>query len=422
MILLALITIIVVIIMRLMGHIVNYNHDRTGGGDEGRMTYAIFGILAGLSREKLVAMLESHGARAVSTASSRATIVWSSQQADYKFDKRSFEMRCQVKNLLDVASHTIISNKEYLHLAMEKYLPHVYEQHFARTWRLNAFTFPELDSGSETGGAVFIVRPTTVGYFGGKGIARVSSRDELEAAREEYVKLGIADHVIVSEYLDDPYLFSKAQLKFHLRMYFMVRVVRGQRLFYELFGSHESSSSNHLAPRAKILTAARPFIHANYEDPEIHDTHAKSTAGAFFFPTHAREIMSPDGHELDINAVMAQLQVICDSLANLLGTGRAIDKVPRRGTVTSLEVHGPVCPYSESVNGFEIFGLDIMIVKRHIHGGASGSHHPRLIDPCVVLLEVNDRVGYDTPPHPLFDEMQDAYFKWAWTNGIAPCL
>lgn len=366
-----------------------------GNRAQSRKTYAVFGILAGLSRDKVCALFEGHGFAPVrSLDDSYATIVWSSQENDYKFDPRSFHMKCEVKNLLDIKSHEVISNKEYLHLAIAQRDPHVYETHFARTWRLRDFRFPG------TGG-VFIIRPTTVGFFGGKGIFRITNSIELKAVVEMFEKDRIAEHSIVSEYFDDPYLFHQdgRKLKFHLRMYFMVRENKAGVPFWELFGikdEFESRTGAHVRPRAKILTADKPYVHGDYDNREIHDTHAKSTKGAIFFPTHASGIRSPDDKPLDMKEVVWQLRVICDALGDLVTKPK------------------PVRPYEESARGFEIFGLDIMIIKRQTATG--------VIDPCVVLLEVNDRVGYDTPPDYLFEEMQDDYFEWTWANGFAPLL
>jgi hypothetical protein len=361
-----------------------------------RKTYAVFGILAGLSRDKVCALFEGHGFVPVrSLDDSYATIVWSSQEKDYKFDPRSFHMKCQVKNLLDIKSHEVISNKEYLHLAIAQRDPHAYETHFARTWRLRDFRFPDA-------GGVFIIRPTTVGFFGGKGIFRITNRIELKAVVDMFEKDRIAEHSIVSEYFDDPYLFYQdgRKLKFHLRMYFMVRENKAGIPFWELFGLKdefaETAHTEHTRPRAKILTADKPYEHGDYDNREIHDTHAKSTKGAIFFPTHAGGIRSPDNKSLDMKEVIWQLRVICDALGDLVTKPK------------------PVRPYEESTRGFEIFGLDIMIIKRQTATG--------IIDPCVVLLEVNDRVGYDTPPDYLFDEMQDDYLEWTWANGFAPLL
>lgn len=355
----------------------------------GKYTYAVFGDLAGLSRERLTKMFASHGA--IETPGAHVvTFVWSSQFANSKFPRESFSAQCRAKNLLDSSTHEIITNKGYLHKAMARDLPRIYVAHFARTWPLLRFQYPER--------GVFIVRPTTTGFYGGKGIHRITHRGQLAQVISEYRTLGpeVAERAIVSEYLDDPYLVADGR-KFHLRLYFMVRVdVRGT-LSWDLFGA-PCDDKIHNSPRAKIITAALPYVRDNYEDARIHDSHAKSTSEALFFPTHASQIKSSHGDSLDVESVWRQLHTICDALAQLL----------------SAQPRG-VRPYRESQCGFEIFGMDVMIVRRATADG--------MIDPCVVLIEVNDRVGYGgTPSSPLFDELQDAYFQWTWLRGYAPCL
>lgn len=341
-------------------------------------TVVIFGRLAGLDERKINHMFASRGFVRVSPNSARATIVWSSQNANYKFDQRSFRIRSRVKNLLDMTRHEVTTNKGLLHKLMAEQFPRTYCRHFARTWPLLDFDLI-MDRP-------YIVRPTTVGYFGGKGIARISTREELQEQINKFKREGIAESVIVSEYIDDPCLYDGR--KFHLRMYFLVCLgAPGRKLTWSLFG--HDKTRDELFPCAKILTAAQPYQHAHYEDPAIHDTHAKSTPGALFFPTHTAHITNINGAPLSNFApnVYEQVANICGVLAEILR--------PHART------------YAESAYGFEVFGLDVLLA------GA---------DPRAILLEVNDRVGYDTPADPLFDLMQDAYFEWVWTNGIAPCL
>ena len=53
-----------------------------------------------------------------------------------------------------------------------------------------------------------------------------------------------------------------------------------------------------------------------------------------------------------------------------------------------------------------------MIIRRHMEDGS-------IIDPCVVLLEVNDRVGYKSGKSQPFMQLQDDFLDWVWKNGYA---
>ena len=371
----------------------------------GRGTYVIFGDLVGLDEARFARMLERRGLRHEEKDAPWATLVWVTFEASGKYDKRAFRMRSRAKNVLDASGHEIITNKRALHLAMRANarMRDIYARHFARTWGLREFAVGADDLVARD--RVFIARPSTVGFASGRGITRITARADVDAAVARYKRMGqrVADGVIVSEYLSDPYLFyppeGGAGLKFHLRMYMLFRACDGEStpragggVFWELFGSSDDDAR---APRAKILTAREPYERARYDRDEIHDTHAGSTAGAWFFPTHASAIRSPDGRALDVAEIWSQMARICGALAELMR-------------------HGGARPYPESEVAFEVFGLDVMVVRRRIEGSRA--------DPCAVLLEVNDRVGYATPRGALFDRFQDDYFEWVWARGIEPCL
>jgi hypothetical protein len=383
-------------------------------------TYMIFGMLGGLKRPALVAMLESHGLREANPdTDSTATVVWTSHNPDKRFDPRSYHIQCRVKNVLDSATHGIITDKKRLHEAMAEHEPAIYARHLARTVPLSEFALPKI-AASDT--KKYIARPSGSAYSSGKDILRIASQADLDRARAFYSDAGIADSVIVSTYLDDPYLFGIDGepinggpingVKFHLRMYLLV-VVTGppdaSQVRWELFGQKDSSASpgETARPRGKILTAGLPYTRSDYDNPAIHDTHAKTTKENLFFPTHASRIShtAPDGDfkgrpkRIDVSVIYAQMSVICAALVRLL-------------------VRNHVRQYEESVSGFEVFGLDFMIVNDPVEGGDRGFDYV----PRVVLIEANDRVGHTTPPGALFDEFQDDYFAWVWSSAIAPLI
>jgi hypothetical protein len=366
-------------------------------------TFALFGDLAGLSREKIAQMFASHNFREVARDSLSAKAVWVSvdEWNCARYDKSSFSLRCRAKNVLDYDSCTIISNKMYLHASVARHMPSVYAYHFARTWPLAELKYPQDHDFA------VIIRVAGTGYPRNHEVRIAANARDFARLVAHYRAKYLIDHTIVSEYFTDPYLFIPAGttdlsrgLKFHLRMYFLARA-NGHGIFCDLFGLDKESQNKSVLPRAKILTAKLPYRREDYDNPLIHDTCACSTA--LFFPTHADRIKNADGRALDLPSVAAQLRTINAALRSLL---RFSDPQHMNGP--------PARPYAESDHAFEVFALDIMIVRRYISG--------MLVDPCVVLLEVNDRVGYNTPPDALFDRMQDDFLRWVWSNGYAPCL
>lgn len=360
-----------------------------------RPTYLIFGRLGGFSREWLAREIESHGFKEapmpVTARNIRpVTLIWTSQDESSHFVPISYRIPCLIKNVLDIDTYSDIANKIRLHKVMREQDPKLFSRHFAQSALLSEFKYPARK------GSVFILRPAGLAYFSGKDILRVTSVEELAEARMFYQKkkpLLSPTNVLVSEYLDEPYLFDGR--KFHLRMYLLI-CLTSKGLKWSLWGMEANDFS---LPRGKILTAAKSYIRGEYSDAGIHDTHAKSTPEAFFFPTHAARICAPNGSPcaLDIRDIYAQMCAICAALAA---------RLTEQG----------VRPYEESARAFDIFGLDLMIVRKMDNSTNS------VVDPCVVLLEVNDRVGYDTPDSPLTAKFQQDYFTWAWNQGVAPLL
>ena len=355
-------------------------------------TYIVFGRLGGFKEEKLDAELKTHGFKKIRIVGRRipsfATFVWTSLDDRYKFSPLSFKIQCQTKNVIEDTRAEIITRKDYLYLEMARNEPDVAREHFAQSWNLKDFKWP---SGTITESPWFIVRPIGGTFFGGKDIFRITNEQEYKDACRFYHSNRLVENVLVSEYLDDPYLYEGR--KFHLRLYFMIRIVTGKPIYGELWGLSDDDLS---LPRGKILTAKLPYVRDHIENGEIHDTHAKSTPSAIFFPTMATAIHHPaaPNEPLDVSDVRRQLRQIADAL-------------------TRQAERAHVCPYPESQNAFEIFGLDLLVVRKNKTGP---------VTPRVVLLEVNDRVGYDTPDSPLTERIQDDYFRWVWNFGIQPTL
>ena len=396
----------------------------------GLNTYVVFGQLGGFKEEKLDAELKTHGFKklTVPAATGRghrvprfATFVWVSTNVDGQFDPLAFKIQCQTKNAIEGTRMETLTRKDRLYFDMMNNEPDIANKYFAPTWYLRDFEW-----SSQKEGTWYITRPVGGSFFGGKDIIRVTSEKDLRNAREFYRQR--AKNIIISEYLGNPYLYKG--LKFHLRLYFMVRVVAGKPVHCELWGLADDDLS---LPRAKILTAKKPYEHTHPEDKDIHDTHVKSTLETAFFPTHVNAIRHPlaPNEPLDPICIRKQLEELSNALS------RQVARADAR-------------PYPESRNGFDIFGLDIMIVGAkppHPHGDISVASPPHphgdisvaspdpervhvreanprenSVTPRIVLLEVNDRVGYNTSDEVLANRFQEDYFKWVWNSGINPTL
>jgi hypothetical protein len=175
---------------------------------------------------------------------------------------------------------------------------------------------------------------------------------------KEYAKYLHSKHgkFVICEYIDKPRLFEGK--KFHVRAYLGIRAATSTLPFkWSLFD------------KGKILTAKLPYTNSDYGNPDIHDTHTKSTSDDIFCTTE-------------------DFIAICSDVAAL---------------VTNIK------PYPESKTGFEIFGLDFMYDE-------SGK---------VWLLEVNDKIGYNSVLNvknekKIFTEKYSnfsrEFFTWVWKD------
>jgi hypothetical protein len=186
-----------------------------------------------------------------------------------------------------------------------------------------------------------ILRP--IGSGGGSDIHVVTNEIQYNAAMDMIPKH--YKSVIASEYIDNPATWQKR--KMHFRMYLYVGI--GPNYFY-----HE------LWNKGKIMTAKKEYTKGNYSDKNIHDTHLKSTPRNLFYPA---DLDDPG----DDKTFFPQMEKICNAIVEILRTCAEA--------------------YKESVFAFQVFGIDFLPTD----------------DGKIVLLEVNNNVGYDevTPPIPL---------------------
>lgn len=295
------------------------------------------------------------------------------------YDKRVVSLPCDIKSILSDAKR-IIANKELLHLTMFQDYPDIAAQGFAPTWKAEHVPMSEKNK-------ILILRPIGEGASCGRGIYMSTTPVEFEQARQNILKEGAAirlKSIIASEYILNPLLLGRK--KFHIRAFFLVRTGPD---YAEPFVTD-------LWPRGRIVTAELPYERGNWHNKKIHDTHSESTPYNMWFP---EDLPEPSR----ASEIYQKMQLTLSAVADLLQRNR-------------------VGPYPESRNAFEVFGCDFLVTD----------------DYQVILIEINDRVGYrdlgEPPTYTLtpqsqhwyldgkytFDNFSQDYFTWLFYLVLAP--
>lgn len=300
----------------------------------------------------------------------RVMLVWAEMQelknGGFQYQRGLYKVHCALKNILGEGKG-VVCQKDRLHEALAREFPD--EAH-----RLIAETFPCDRPPAVQPDDVFIFRPVDV--FGGVGITimRGPGKDDIaravEHARVETRRVmpRAQPRVIMSRYVADVLLWGGR--KFHLRAYFLAVVARG------VFRTHLWEMGN-------ILTAAKPFVCDLYGDAGVHDTHLGSTDGDPLFPA-----------DLARGGVTAeQWATIHAAMCHALKRVSAV-----------LQPHAR--PYEESLHAFEVFGVDFLVRR----------------DLGVVVMEVNDKVGYGFNNQADNVPFSERYFDWIYATVLAPVL
>lgn len=335
-------------------------------------TYLIMSGNKRFNHDHMKKLLDKHGMKEVDVTRAQtesAQFVWVDVNDQGIFDKRSYGIHCQVKNLLD-DKKGCITDKESLHYLLQERFPKESAKYLPHTYNVRD-TDP--DTMDWSNGKVYILRPVGKGKFCGKGIVRVSSPDEFRAAQAEMIKEP-TDHAIASEYVTNPFLIDGR--KSHIRMYWMVRGAT-ERL----------PAACSLCPVAIFCTAKKPYVQDNLDDSEIHDSHNKTTDKCVFWPKDMPERMPAEA----IPIAHAQAEEIMRCV----------------GEIYTKEAK----PFSEATYGFEIFGVDfLMDDKYNMH-----------------LIEINDRIGFgkaknDPDPENRFETFTEEYLQWVYEKAVGPML
>ncbi len=282
------------------------------------------------------------------------------------FDKRTYNIQCEVKNVLNEEKHRI-TDKWLLYVGLNQYFPDKCKKYLAETKRLDEIN--EIEPNKQ-----LIARPIGLDMYAGKGIIRIKNTEELQKLKPKL--LHINKDYIVSEYITNINLWYG--LKYHLRMYWLVIPQQKDIKFYQT-----------LCPFGKILTAAFKYKNDDFDNNGIHDTHAVSTLRNLFFPYDMDELTKEQ-----CNKIFKRMQKC------LKYVGELFNKIP-------------VGPYSESKYAFEVFGCDFLIKN----------------DLNVILMEINKNVGMQSVPEQntsieinRYNIFSKNYYKWIYDEAIMPLL
>lgn len=297
----------------------------------------------------------------ISSKTSQPFLLWIEMLENSKFDANYFDTKCYLMNILN-DNKTIISNKANLYFNFNKYYPTQCAQYMARSWYINEFINNDklIDSlrsnrnKDDDKKSVYIVRPAGTGAFSGKHIYMVDDVKSLMNARDNTRKY---EKVIISNYITNPLLLDGK--KMHLRIYFLVALI-DDYIATTIFDFYE------------VFTAEQPYKNSDYQNKNIHDTHAKGNDKEIIYPF---DIIDSTLYNDYINTYLPKIK---DCL-----------------TYISKFIKGRIGKFSQAKNAFEIFGCDFLITK----------------DSNVILMEINDKVGYKCQSMNTTMRLSKLYFE-----------
>lgn len=277
-----------------------------------------------------------------------------------------------------------LSNKQLLHLSIEKNLPDIYERHVPRTFDLkddvSNFRFEQ--------GEVYIIRPVGRVFFSAEGIVVVDTMEAAMKARQDLTNYD----AIVSRWIKNPLLHQ--QKKIHIRAY--LSIAKGPNVPDGFMWS--------VCNVAKIITAKLPYVNADYSNADIHDTHMFRSSQDLFFPDDLEvPVGSPHTRQSLGEHIFKQIRTILEAV--------------------SLMSREEITIYPESTNAFEVFGVDLMVTDE-------------TEDFNVYLIEINSHTGYGGldsqknfghnwnnitgPWTEKFSDFSQRFFEWVYDSTVNP--
>lgn len=290
---------------------------------------------------------------------------------DYlKYDPRIYEVNTYIKNLIvgsgvrgETKDKDIITNKHSLYHQFNKQFPEVCSKHLCDSIDINEIE--NVDNGD-----VLILRPVGSGAGGGAYVSVITTTNQLNYFRR---RLNRFPYVLVSKYIKNPMLINLT--KFHLRILWVV------------YPDKNGNYQHRYYPYGKIITAKSVFKNGDYSNPDIHDTHFKSTYVNRYFP----EDLKSSNHLSDeiISNLYNQIHLILECAFSIIKP----------------HIHS----FLESKYGFEVFGCDFMITDDNI----------------IKLLEINARHDYGVDDLQKlnpdgFKEFCRGFYNWICNTVILP--
>jgi len=260
--------------------------------------------------------------------------------------RRHYNILCYIANMLDQL--TCVEQKNTLYINLKNMFPDEYLNFLAKSYELTLNTKYSV-------GEILIAKPINMLLFIQKGNKRIQAFqgadiiviDRNEKMNDAKQLLKKYDNVLVCKYITNPLLFKTK--KFHFRCIFIVSIINNKFNAYFL-------------DTMRIVTAKLPFKLSDFSNPDIHDSHLKSTYVDYYFPQ-------------DFTTENMGITITPDIITTLQSKIRDIMK---KVAMVAANVKEPVKLFSNHKNGFHILGPDIMITQ----------------DLNPILLEVNSSPTY----------------------------
>ena len=301
-----------------------------------------------LNYEILEAHMVTAGLGRTKDPKSRPIILYTEALENNMISRDYYYTECYIMNILS-KEHQVITNKYWLYLNFNKMFPEKCEQYLAKTMDIQELD-PDLVLKKHK---VYIARPVGHLAWSGHGIVVVSDKESLDKALAGLDKF---QNIIASEYILNPFLYQGK--KTHLRCFLLASIIDGVY-------------STWLFDFYRLYHAKLPFIHGDWENKDIHDTHLKSTS---------RNMFGPD--DLDLDVQPAFRTIVWEKMQDCMRH-------------VSMILEGHCVPYENAANAFEIFGCDIMVRDNY----------------DITLIEVNEHTGLDLKPEPeKIREFSEKYF------------
>ena len=231
--------------------------------------------------------------------------------------KEIYGLRNVLKNNLRREEQNNISYKDFLFKNLskikggKKYLPKTYYFQFGKD-SLNKLK--DIFFGKK----IYIIKPVI--SSSGKGIERAEKFEDLETyfSKRKVNDIYRTNSYVIQEYIIDPLTFKRK--KFHMRSYF---------LLYK--------NDVYVTDYSILRTSKENYKKSDFDNNDVHDTHAASTKEYNFFPQNFKNLKKSEKEH-----IQKQIFDLVRKLSKLVKTD---------------------C-YEESENCYQIFAMDLMITKK----------------------------------------------------------